>query len=53
MLPNLTLIPNHEKKILLSSFENNLSKKHVEPLDQQMGASHYLLGNKDVKNYIK
>ena len=45
---NLAVQPNHEK-IFLSSFEYNLLNKHVEHLDQQMGAGHYLLGNKDVK----
>ena len=56
---NLAVQPNHEKpggpnsptniKLFLSSFEYNLLNKHVEHFDQQMGASHYLLGNKDVK----
>ena len=55
---NLAVQPNHEKpggpnfptnkKIFLSSFEYNFLNKHVEHLDQQMGAGHYLLGNKDV-----
>ena len=30
-------------------FGSCLLNKHVEHLDQQMGAGHYLLGNKDVK----
>ena len=49
-IQNLAVQPNHEK-ILLSSFEYNLLKKHVEHFDQQMsmGAGHSLLGNKDVK----
>ena len=48
---NLAVQPNHEK-IFLSRFEHNLWNKHVEHLehlDQQMGAGHSLLGNKDVK----
>ena len=56
---NLAVQPNHEKpggpnfptnkKIFLSSFEYNLLNKHVEHFDQQLGAGHSLLGNKDVK----
>ena len=45
---NLAVQPNH-RIIFLSSFEYNLLNKHAEHLDQQMGAGHYLLGNKDVK----
>ena len=58
-LENLAVQPNHEKpggpnfptnkKIFLSSFEYSFLNKHVKHLDQQMGAGHYLLGNKDVK----
>ena len=57
-LENLAVQPNHEKpggpnfptnkKIFLSSFEYNFLNKHVKHLDQQMGARHYLLGNKDL-----
>ena len=56
---NLAVQPNHEKpggpnfptnkKIFLSSFEYNLQNKPAEHFDQQMGAGHSLLGNKDVK----
>ena len=45
---NLAVQPNHEK-IFSSIFEYNLLNKHVDHLDQQMGAGHSLLGNKDVK----
>ena len=47
-IQNLAVQPNHEK-ILLSSFEYNALYKYVEHFDQQMGAGHSWLGNKDVK----
>ena len=45
---NLAVQPNHGKTFL-SSFAYNFWNKHVEHFDQQMGAVHSVLGNKDVK----
>ena len=58
LVTNLAVQPNHEKKIFLSRVEYKLWDQHVEHfdhfdqqmgLDQQMGARHSILGNKDVK----
>ena len=40
---------HHQQKIFLNNFEYNLVRKHVEHSDQQMGARHPMLCNKDVE----